>query len=223
MVDFHYSNSINLDKFVQAGLYLFFSNEHSLSILEDDIDQLAELFWNDKEKISPEIKMASELEICQHCPEYGKAEICKALKPLLPYIDDIDKFISCDSVLAIYSNGKQKTISISHTSMQEALYYLTTLSLVSYCEMGELYKNYFFGIEPFMSPDLIAKHIYRNIYFDCHGSKENIKKTIDIFNNDITSSTECLIKRLRLICKNDALINAFVNTKYILQYVRKYV
>jgi hypothetical protein len=101
--------------------------------------------------------------------------------------------------------------------MQEALQFVVIFSLMYYCEVGKRYWKYFLGIHPLLSPEEMIARISLNIYWDCKGDKQKVDEILSSFENDITCTCRCQVKRLGLICKDDALMNAFVNTQVQIQ------
>ncbi len=71
---------INFDDFKKEGLYLFPPDSSHLKIIREDIDRIADEFWNDPNKLSPEIKEAMEFQPCDHCSQHGN--VIYALSPI---------------------------------------------------------------------------------------------------------------------------------------------
>jgi hypothetical protein len=103
--------------------------------------------------------------------------------------------------------------------MQEALKYLSIISLFDYCEIGKLYKKYYYGIIPLCDSKTIAKKIYLNMFFiNSQRYKSSMalndfydknKEFIEEFISKITIISENQIKRIQLVCNSDAFINAY--------------
>jgi hypothetical protein len=97
--------------------------------------------------------------------------------------------------------------------MQEALQFVAIFSLMYYCEVGKQYWKYFLGIHPLLSPEEMIARIHLNVYWDGKGDKQKVDEILRSFADEITCTCRCQVKRLGLICKDDALMNAFVNTQ----------
>ena len=54
---------------------------------------------------------------------------------------------------------------------------------------------------------------YLNIFWLNKGDKHKTHNAITLYTDEIRISNECLVKRLKLLCKNDAFINAYANTQ----------
>ena len=112
-----------------------------------------------------------------------------------------------------FDKGDEKGLChVSYTSMQRALRYISNLSLMGYCQVGRKYWKYFSGTIPVMGTEEIANRVYLNIYWIHKGDKERVDQVISKLNSEIIITTQNQMERLRLICKNDALLNAFVLT-----------
>jgi hypothetical protein len=88
-----------------------------------------------------------------------------------------------------------------------------------YCEVGKQYWKFFLGIHPLMGPEELITRIHLNIYWDCKGDKQKVDKILRSFGDEIICTCRCQVKRLGLICKNDALMNAFVNTQSQIEWL----
>lgn len=211
--------NLKLEEFPDEGLYLIFSDSHRVALTKDRIAQLAQAYWEDPEKIPPQVKKAADFQLCNHCPEKGKDILCCALRPLLPYLEEVDKYMSYDKVTAVYREEKSPILHVSYTSMQEALKYLSFLSLSSYCKMGQRYHRFFEGVIPLMDVQSIASRVYLNVYLEYKGDVEKIKKETARFKEEILESTKCMVKRLHLLCSHDAFLNAFINAELVTEFV----
>ena len=207
--------NLKLDEFDKQGLYLIFPDSTRVDLVTENIEHMAERYWSDPSKISPEIKKAAEFQPCKHCPNYGKDVLCKALTPLLPYIDSLDKYMSYANVTAVFRGKDSQLLHVSQTTLQRALCFLPILSMIFYCEMSERYSKYFTDIMPLMDIRSISSRIYSNIYIKNKGDQAAISSIITQLKSEVTESTHCLLKRLRMICKRDAFANAFVHTHLI--------
>ncbi len=207
------------EDFKKEGLYLLFPDGQEIKIVRDEIEKLSEEFWLDPKKIHPEIKQLPEFQPCDHCPHHGEDVLCLALRPILPYLKNVDQYMSYDEVTAVFSSGDSSEVKISKTTIQQALKYVAILSLIYYCEMGNRYCGFFKGINPLMAPSEISNSLFENIRALYGDDKERIKKEISHFQKEVLESTQCLVKRLRLICENDAFINAFINAQTVFDFL----
>lgn len=203
---------IQIDEYKQSGVYLLFDNSQKLSLTKNDIELFSQALWRDHSKLPMEIREAADFSLCPICPEKEKRGICPALHPVLPFLDTIDQYNSFDRVTAIYKGEDNDVLHISDTAMSTALQYISTLSLMYYCRTGRKYWRYYFGINPLMDAREVRQRVYLNIYWLYKGDLQAIDKSISTFKNEIKITSQNQIKRLRLVCRNDAFINAFANT-----------
>lgn len=203
-----------LDDCTEEGIYLFFEDGKRLYITRQKVEQTAFSFWEDRNKISDKIRNAAEFQRCDFCPLKKTSGLCDAIRPVFPFIDSLDKYVSHNKVIAVYRDDKGN-LHVSDTTMQSALRYLSVLSLVYYCQVGRKYWRCFLGILPLMSAEEIATQLYLNFYYLNGGKAKATKKAIEKFGAEIDITTRNQKKRLNLICENDAFMNAFVNTHMI--------
>lgn len=202
------------ERFKEEGLYLFFPDGDCISITKNYINNYFQMVWHDSFMFPPQVKKATKLAFCAHCP--GKAlgeEYCVAIRPILPFLEKIDKYMSYNEVTAVLKTDFPSVISIRQTNLQNALGYLSLLSLIQYCETNRKYWPYYFGVNPLAHHEQALSQIYLNIFWINNGDKDKTLKAIDSFSNEIRISDECLTRRLQLICKNDAFLNAYANTQ----------
>jgi hypothetical protein len=57
--------------------------------------------------------------------------------------------------------------------------------------------------------------LYLNFFYLNDGSKRAADKSISKFKEEITITSRNQVKRMNLVCDNDAFMNAFVNTQII--------
>ncbi|MDH4216471.1 MAG: hypothetical protein OEV23_06200 [Gallionella sp.] len=218
------SKTLDLGEYHEAGLYLVFPDASRLTLTPSVIAQVSRAYWADPSKITPQTKASAEFQLCEHCPVRklpagnDGSHMCHAMQPLLPFIDKVDQYMSFDRVLAIYKADDQDVLYVSETTMQIALQYIAIVCLTQYCEYGGLYLKYFKDVVPIMEVDKIASRIYLNIYWLHDGDLDRIKKAIDTFTRYIAISSECLVHRMNMICKNDAFAHAFANTHVVTQF-----
>lgn len=207
--------NLQLSNYKQEGLYLHFEDSSRLVLTKEVIEQTAEKFWRDPAKIPHEIKEVDEFQRCSICPGRRPtgSGLCSALQPVLPFLEDVDKYASFDKVTAVYRVKGQEVLNVAATTMQIALSYVALLSLMHYCLHEREYWRYYFGVVPLSGAETVAARVYLNIYWLHKGNKEEIDKVISQFQEELMLTTKNLVKRLNLICKNDAFINAFVNAQ----------
>lgn len=203
---------MQLSAFNEKGLYLIFENGRTMELTEGLIERLAKLYWEDASKIPPEIKKAADFQLCSLCPEKNTDGLCFALQPVLPFISDIDQYVSYDTVTAVYKDD-EALLHLGHSTMQEALQYISILGLIDYCRVGRRYRKYFIGVVPIAGSEETVRRIYLNMYWIHKGNQNAIRALTEQFKNDIVSTSANQIKRLQLLCKNDAFINAFYNAQ----------
>lgn len=206
---------IRLSDYPQTGLYLILKDSTRLVLTKDNIEKITKEYWSDPDKIPDKVKKAVNFQRCSFCPLKNKADFCDALRPVLPLLDVVDNFISYDKVTAVYKPEEKDFLHISSTTMQNALRYVSILSLMSHCPIGRKYWKYYMGIIPIQRPGEIANRLYLNIYWLHKGDQKVIDKIISDFYEEITATTKNQVRRLKLICKNDVFLNAFVNTQLI--------
>ncbi len=191
-----------------------------LVLTHREIKKSTDAILADRNRLPDSVRSAADYKPCAICPERDRAVICHAIMPTIPFFDDIDHYMSYDKVTAVYREKKSETIIISETTMSEALKFITILSLTDYCEVGHKYLNLYAGINPMMPADKIAKVVFKNILFESHGNIEQVQKIICIMSEEILHTAKCQVKRLNLICNNDAFVNAFVNTDLITNFIQ---
>lgn len=209
------SINIRLNDYGQKGLYLHFQDLSRLVLTREVIERTANEFWQDSAKIPPGVKKAREFQRCPHCPLKGENDLCDAIRPVLPFLEKVDKYISFDRVTAVYRGEHPEVLHISDTNMQNALRYVSILSPMFYCQGGRKYWKYFFEVIPLGGAKAIASRIYLNMYRLHNGKKKEIDKVIAGFKEQTRISTQNQVKRLNMLCKNDTFLNAFVNTHII--------
>lgn len=206
-------NQLDPSEFSEPGLYLVMPDGERVVLTRKVIEQRTQALLDDPEALSPETRAAADYQPCDICPERDTAEICHAILTTLPFLDEIDRYMSYDRVTAIFRDPETHMLMLSETSMQEALQYISILSLVHYCEVGRKYSQFFEGINPLMPQLQIAAAVFRNMYMACQGDLQRISDTLQKMQEELMQTTQCQVKRLRLISKRDAFLNAFVATQ----------
>jgi hypothetical protein len=204
--------NIKFDDFKTPGLYLIFKDGSKLVLTAENIEKVVKEFWDNPAKISSSVKKAIDFQRCSFCPMKSKEDMCDAIRPTIPFLSIVDKYVSFDEVTAVFT-GDDGILRVSFTTMQEALKYVSILSLMNFCKKGRTYWKYFYGINPLMNPKEIAGRLCLNLHFINKDYREKIKETITKFNEEITISSKNQIMRMNLVCKNDAFMNSFVNTQ----------
>ncbi len=201
--------SLALSEFDQTGLYLIFEDSTMLALTESNVADVTRRFWEHPSAITPDIKKHADFQPCSICPEAGNNTMCHTLRPILPFLEDIDRYFSYDRVVAVY-RGKGDTIfHIAEAEMQNALQYICILSLFSYCTVGRQYRKYYHGVIPVMGFAPAVERIYLNVYWLHKGDRTAVDRFLRKFQEDISVITRDVLKRLNLICQKDALLNAF--------------
>jgi hypothetical protein len=59
--------------------------------------------------------------------------------------------------------------------------------------------------------------LYLNIYWMHQGDRSSIEEVLTRFSQEITEASENQVKRLNLICENDAFLNAFTMASNLAQ------
>ena len=215
--------NIDMDAFTEHGLFLLPEPNASWLILtRREIESRMQYLLNDPSALPPETRAAADYQACEICPERDTAEICHAIMTLLPFMTEIDQYLSYQKVLAVYREPTDETnvpgaLYIRQTQMQEALQFISILSLMFYCEVGKKYYAYFENANPLMPSDALSKTVFANMYIQCLGNREQLQSLVSEMTSEILLTAQCQVKRLRLICKNDALINAIVGTHTTVQ------
>jgi len=207
--------------FPDPGLYLVLPDGEILVLTHPDIEKTTRKMLDDPSLIPDHVKAAVEYKPCDICPARFTAEICHAIMPALQFFDDIDRYMSYEIVTAVYRAGEDESFSVCNARMSDALQFVTILSLMNYCEVGQEYGHYFDGVNPLMPVEDIGRAVFMNIYLDAEADIERIKDIIKIMSGNILHTARCQTARLNLISKRDAFINAFVNTDLIFQFVRR--
>jgi hypothetical protein len=203
---------INTERFRDPGLYLLWPDGGCLELTRRAIESGANAMLEDPGRIPPHVRAAAEYQPCDICPHRETAAICHAIMPVLPFVDEIDRFVSHDRVTAVFRGEGGEGLRVVETALQEALQFVSILSLTSYCEVGRKYGPYFEGIDPLTPPPAIAESVFRRLYVDSRGDLARVSAVAGTMQEEILHTTRCQTERLRLISRRDALVNAFVVT-----------
>lgn len=202
---------IKTEVYKKQGMYLLFTNGDTLDFSKENIKQLADEYWNNPLKLPSQIRENKIFKTCTVCPYRGQDVFCSAMKPLLPFLEKVENFVSYDKVTVIFIKDKD-IMYVSDTTMQDALQYVTNMSIFEYCEDVKQYHKYFQGVIPLMDLKEAVSRIFMNIYWLNRGDSEIVNKIIDELNDHITVTSKSCVDRLNLMCKSDVFQNAYVKT-----------
>lgn len=211
--------SLKLSDYPQKGLYLILKDSTKIILTRNQIEKTAEEYWNNPDKIPDKVKSAIEFQRCPFCYLKGKDDFCDAIRPILPFLGVIDKYVSFEEVIAVYKEDDDKLLHVVDTTMHEALKYVSLLSLMQYCQVGRWYWRYYMGIMSLKGSKEAATRLYLNIYYLHKGSKDEIDKLISTFIEQIRITSQNQVKRMNLICKKDTFMNAFVSTQVVTDFL----
>jgi len=211
--------NFRLSDFEKEGLYLLFPDSTRLELTKENIEHVTDRYWQDLTKIPEEMRKAVNFQKCYFCPHKNQEDICDSIRPMLPFLDIVDQYMSYDEVIAVYKGNEDKLLHVKATTMQDALKYVSILSLLRYNLVLQKYWKYYYGIIPIMGGREVAARVYLNMYWFHRGDLEEIKKIIKRFGEELLVSSTNQVKRLNLVCKNDAFVNAFVNTQLVTQFL----
>jgi hypothetical protein len=211
--------NLRLSDFEKEGLYLLFPDSTQLELTKENIEKVTDSYWQDLTKIPEDKRKAIDFQKCHFCPHRNEEDICDAIRPVLPFLDIVDQFVSYDKVTAVYQSHGDKSVHIRATTMQDALKYVSILSLLRYDLVLQKYWKYYYGIIPIMSGKEVATRVYLNMYWLHNGNLEEIKEIVKRFGEELKVSSTNQVRRLNLVCKNDAFLNAFVNTQLVTQFL----
>jgi hypothetical protein len=173
-------------------------------------------YWNDPKKIPDYVKTGIDFQRCPFCPLKNQNDLCDALRPVLPLLEVVDKYASFEKITAVYKGPDTSIYHVADTPIQEALRFISMISLMHYCQIGKRFWQYYFDVVPLMSGEEIARRMYLNIYWLNKGNQQEIDNTIALFEQRIRITSTNQIKRMNLFCKKDAFMNAFANNQAII-------
>lgn len=213
------ARQLDFGAYEKKGLYLHLKDGTRLELTDENIEKTTQKFWSDPALLSPETKSAVEIQRCPACPLRNEEDFCDALRPILPFLEVVDKFVSFDEVLAVYKGKRKDLLRISQTTMQNALKYLSILSLTHYCQSFAKFRKYFYGITPLMTLKESVTCIYLNLYWLYRGDLKAMNELLTDFKEKLTLISQNQVKRLSVISRNDAFINAFVKTQLLTEFI----
>jgi hypothetical protein len=191
------------------GIYLFFSDGTSIDFSKERIKALGDDYWSDPEKLPKAVREHEDFKTCSVCPYRGQNVFCSAMKPLLPFLEEMERFESHSTVAAVHVRSGQIRY-IPATSMQHALKYVTSMALLEYCEDAKVHYKYFRGIDPFMSTKEAGCRLFMNIFWLHQGDRPKVEETLKEIHHSMLVTAKNCVKRLNLMCKSDVFMNAFI-------------
>jgi hypothetical protein len=201
----HPQNPIDLSRFTEEGLYLLDPHGIEIRMTRSFIDSESDKLLIEIEKSADTRFKEILLATCSICTL--PKGLCYALRAILPFLNQIDKFRSYDRLTALFRDPKG-TLHISQTDMQNALQYISVLSLVTYCKAGQKYTEIFEGINPLMETSQISRELFLRIYRMAKGNSETMRTFIAEFQTNMEILIRNLIERVKQVCRNDAMVNA---------------
>lgn len=209
---------LDLNAYKKEGMYLLFPTGEKMDLSIDNIKQLSDEFWKDPCLLPTEMREHADFKTCTVCPFRGQAVLCSAMKPLIPFLEQIDKFLSWNRVTAIYVRQDGEVL-VSETDLQKALQYITNMALFEYCEDAKQFKPYFHGILPFMPLEESITRLGLNIFWIHRNDRAKANRTIAEIRHHVTETSKSCIKRLNIMCKSDAFKNAYVRTQTFTEFL----
>ncbi len=203
--------AIDLSSFKREGLYLFLENGRFLDFSKDRIKELGDEYWSNPDKLPEAIRKDERFKTCTICPYHGQNVFCSAMKPLLPFLEELEAFKSFDNVFAVCVD-KNGMIYASRTTLQRALQYVSNMALFEYCEDAKKYRPYFKGIHPFMDINDAVAIIFLNLYCLHAGDRTKIDARLKEITDAVKVTSASCINRLRTMCHSDSFINSYIMT-----------
>ncbi|HLH54917.1 MAG TPA: hypothetical protein VKY92_15005 [Verrucomicrobiae bacterium] len=207
----HTFPGIDLNALKKEGLYLFFENGRFMDFSKERIKQLADEYWRSPDKLPEAVRRDENFKTCNVCPYRGQDVMCSAMKPLLPFLEELDAFMSFNQVLAVCVS-KDGMLYASRTTLQRALQYISNMALFEYCEDAKQYRAYFKGIHPFMEMDEAVAVTFLNLYWLYAGDRGKIAARLNQIGDAVKVTSVSCINRLRTMCHSDAFINSYIIT-----------
>lgn len=204
-------------QYQEPGLYLLWPDGERLALTRARISMCTRRMLADPDCIPESVRAAAIFKPCAICPERDRAVICHAIMPVLPFLQEVDRYMSYDRVTALYREVDSEILAVVSTTMQQALKFVCLLSVISYCEVGQKYKHHFAGVNPLMSPSDMARVVYRNLFLDSEGDRMRVASTVLRMRDELLHTTRCQMDRVKLVCRQDAFVNAYVSTYTVIQ------
>jgi hypothetical protein len=204
---------------LESGLYLHFPDGTSLALTRSLIEARAAAVLSDPLKITPEVKDAQAFQLCTICPKRDSGDTCHAIRPIMAFWENLDRYFSHEHVTAEYWEAESGLAISAETTLQRALQFLSILSLMHYCEVGRKYWKYFYGVHPLMETEDVVARVYQNMFWASGGDAVRTRALVTQFHDEITTTTHCQTERIRLFCRHDAFINALILTHVAAQFL----
>ncbi|MFA6600784.1 MAG: hypothetical protein WC352_03250 [Candidatus Omnitrophota bacterium] len=218
------ASCLNFEEFEKQGFYLVFDDKTRVFMDQETVRAFARDYFDDTSKVPASVKQCVDFSRCDVCPEKETPGFCHAILPSLLFFESAEKYLSFSDVLVVVKVKRPEmehaVFHAARTTMQQALKYVSVYSLMYYCEVGRDYWKFFTGIDPLLPVSKIAARLYLNIYWYYRGNEAEVRRVIAEFQEKIQATSQCQIKRLRLICKSDALLNALVLAQIITELLK---
>jgi hypothetical protein len=201
------------------GISLHLEDGRVLHFTRTLIAETSRKWLSDPALLPSEMQSATAFRPCSVCPAADTARICHALGPSMAFFDRIDEFDSFTPVTVVLRETDPQTTLVKKTTMQRALQYITLLSVMEYCESGAEYQSYFVGLNPLMEPEEFADGLFKTIFCEMKGDLDRVRLILTRLINQIRITSHCQIKRTRLVYQRDALVNAYIATAAIADFL----
>jgi len=208
---------LDASAFPESGLYLLLPGGEWVVMTHQGLEAATRALLADPAAIPEHVRAAVDYQPCSICPMRHTAEICHAIMPVLPFFDVLDRYESHEKVTAVYRDDVG--VMVIDTTMQNALMFISILSLTQYCEVGQEYACFFEGINPLTPVARIAKSVFQGIFLASDGDLPKVARTISTISRNLLQTAKCQTQRLCLISGRDSFQNAFINTEMIMQVV----
>ena len=185
------------------------------------LDEKNLLKYETNYKMIAKLKKNQNFFKCNFCISKNNTTLCSAFKTILPIINAVDNYNSCEKVTAMYKKTNDET-QVIQMKLQDALIHVALISILKLCDFGSKYNLIFNKISPLTNALEILKTLYFNISSLVKGDNKKIVKYIKQLKNDFTQVINNQIKRLQLVCKQDSMLNAFFEVQVISFLLLKY-
>lgn len=193
-------------------LYVDLGGGERIALSEESVRSYARRFLDSPEHVPDRVRKAVDFQRCSVCPFSNQPGYCHALYPSLSVFAAFDRHPSYHPVTVHYLDPALDCLLTRKTTLQQAMQGVSILSLIEYCEFGNLHRDLFFGVNPLMRLPAIASRIYLNAFWFAGGDQGATRERLAAFVRGLAVTIQCQIKRVRLICKQDSFANAFVLT-----------
>jgi hypothetical protein len=201
--------ALDLSRFAREGLYVLTEGGCFMDLSHERIQRLSDSYWTDAVKLPERVRRHEHFKTCSVCPYRGQDVFCSAMKPILPFLEDLEAFKSFDKVTAVYVDKNGLTY-VSRTTLQQALQYVVNLALFEYCEDAKKYARFFKGIHPFMTHEAAATVLLLNLHWLCGGDRSKMDAQLKEISDAMQVTSTSCVKRLRTLCHSDVLINSYI-------------